>query len=118
MIPTNDERFILEVYKRKANSKYEWEDASSSSFRGRIASDIEKKNYRIQKGVNGNTDSTFIYCSNMPKTIDVGDKVKFMGKIWSVQSIGYYYNASRIINPNVMSDQQIIARCPKGINLQ
>lgn len=118
MIPTNDERYQLELTKRLLNSPYEWEPAPSCVFKGRIANDIEKKNYRIQKGVNGNSDSTFVYCSNLPVNVNIGDKIKFMGKYWTVQSVGYYYNASRFVNPGVLSEEQLLERCPKGLNLQ
>lgn len=118
MIPSCDERYTLELKKRDKNSPYEWEKAPSCIFKGRLANDVEKKNYRIQKGVNGNSDSAFVYCSNLPKAIDVGDKVKFMGKIWCVQSVGYYFNAARFINPGILSEEQLVERCPKGLNLQ
>lgn len=118
MIPTNDERYTLELKKRIPNSNYEWEKAPTCTFKGRLANDIERKNYRIQKGVNGNTDSAFVYCSNLPKNVDVGDKIKFMGKVWSVQSIGYYFNSARFVNPGILSEEQLAERCPKGLNLQ
>lgn len=118
MIPTNDEKFILEVVRRKENSPYEYEVVVEYRFKGRPASQIEKKEYRIQKGVNGNTDSTFIYASNLPKELNIGDKVRFLGKIWTIQSIGYYFDAARFVNPSCLREEQIIARCPKGINIQ
>jgi len=117
-IPTNNEHYLLNLTKRKPNSKYEYEDAPCCTFRGRPASQVEKKNYRVMKGVNGNTDSTFVYVSNLPNTVDVGDQVNFMGKIWQVLSIGYYFDAARFVNPSCLSEEQIMARCPKGLNLQ
>ena len=118
MLPVNNERFKLELYKRKANSKYEWEEEPSCCFKGRPANQIELKSYRIQKGVNGNTDSTFVYSTNLPSEVKPGDRVSFLGKFWTVNSIGYYYESSRIINPSILSEEQIIERCPKGLNLQ
>lgn len=118
MIPTNDEHYELELTKRKKNSEYEYEEAPCLTFKGRIANQVEKKKYRIQKGVNGNSDSVFVYCSNLPKEVDVGDHIKFIGKIWTVESTGYYFDAGRIVNPNIMREEQIMERCPKGLNLQ
>lgn len=118
MIVTNDERYELKVYKRRDNSAYDYENVDVIAFRGRPASQTEIKTYRIQKGVNGNTDSVFIKSSNLPVEIKPGDQVTFLGKIWLVQSIGYYYDQALIINPACLSDAQIADRCPKGLNLQ
>lgn len=118
MIPTNDEKYELQVYKRIHNSEYKYEDNPSIVFKGRPASQIEKKVYRIMKGVNGNTDSTFVKATNLPSDVDVGDKIKFLGKIWSVMSIGYYFDEARFVNAACLSEEQIIERCPKGLNLQ
>lgn len=118
MIPARGETYYFEVRKRKENSAYEYEENVSFGFFGRPANQIEKKNYRIQKGVNGNTDSVFILSTNLPENIDIKDKVYFLGKEWTVESIGYYFESNRIVNARIMSDKQIADRCPKGINLQ
>lgn len=118
MIPTNNEHYELELTKRKLNSAYEWEDAPSCIFKGRPANQIEKKNYRVQKGVNGNTDSTYIYATNLPSEVNPGDQIKFMGKVWTVQSVGYYFDAARFVNPSILSEEQIVEQSPKGINIQ
>ena len=117
-IPTNDEKYELELLKRKENSPYEYEKAPACVFKGRPANTQERKLYRIMKGVNGGTESVFVYVSNLPDQVKEKDKIKFMGKIWEVQSIGYYYDAARFINPSCLSEEQIRARCPKGLNLQ
>ena len=108
----------MQCYKRIKNSPYQYEDAPSFTFYGRPANTLETKNYRVQKGVNGNTDSQFVVSSNLPEIVDIGDRIKFLGKIWTVQSIGYYFDASRIANYKAFSEEQIIAKCPRGLNLQ
>ena len=118
MIPTNNEHFTLSVHKRKENSAYEYEKEVAFTFKGRPASQLEIKGYRIQKGVNGGTDSIFIYSSNLPHELKVDDKIDFNGKQWQVKSIGYYYDDARFINPSALSDEQILNRCPKGINIE
>lgn len=118
MIPTNDEKYTLTLTRRVKNSAYEYEKAPAFSFKGRPASNIEKKSYRILKGVNGGTDSVFVYVSNLPGEVNVDDRIYFLGKEWTVQSIGYYFDAARLVNPGVMSEEQIVNRCPKGLNLQ
>lgn len=118
MIPTNNEHYDLELIKRKPNSPYLYEDAPTCAFKGRPANQAEKRVFRIQKGVNGNTDSVFVYSTNMPENIEIKDKIIFMGKEWIVNSIGYYFEAAHIVNPGCLSEEQIIARCPKGLNLQ
>lgn len=118
MIPARGENYKCEVYKRKENSAYEWEDAPSIVFYGRPASKIEKRKYRIQKGVNGNSDSTMIYCSNLPFNLNPGDRVDFLGKQWKVESTGYYFDENLVVNPRILSDEYIQNRCPKGVSLQ
>ena len=118
MIPTNDEKYELKLFKRKENTSYEWEETPRIIFNGRPANQLEKKNYRIQKGVNGNTDSIFVKATNLPEDVSVADQIKFLGKTWTIQSIGYYFDAALFINPAVLSEEQIIERCPKGLNLQ
>ena len=118
MIPTNNENFEIELYKRDPNSPYTWSDTPLLAFYGRPASQIEKKRYRIQKGVDGGTDSAFIVATNLPTEVNDGDQVIFMGKRWTVLSVGYYFDQSRIVNARCLSEQQIVERCPKGLNIQ
>lgn len=114
MIPTRGENFEIKVYKRKDNS-YDFD--YSFSFKGRPATSLEKKTYRIAKGVEGGKDSLSIYASNILGEINEGDKVVFLGKTYTVSSVGYHFDESRIVNPNFMSDKAIMERCPKGIQL-
>ena len=118
MITAQGESIRFLVYKRKENSSYEWEDAPSLSFLGRMANDIERKEYRIQKGVNGGKESVFILSSNLPSDIIVGDRVDFMQKQWVVGSVGFYYTQSRVINYKVMDENKMMKKCPKGITLE
>ena len=114
----NNERYKFIVYKRKPNTPYEWEQAPTLAFRGRPANQYERKQYRIQQGVNGNTDSIFVISSNLPKDVKPKDQVEFMGKKWTVASVGYYFDEARFVNPAIMSEEHIAAKCPKGLNLQ
>lgn len=117
MLVTN-ERYTFELIKREENSPYVWSNTVSLRFKGRPAGQFEKKQYRIQKGVNGGTDSVFIICSNLPEEVKVGDKIKFLGKEWMINSIGYYFDETRLINPSLMNDEYIQNKCPKGINIE
>lgn len=118
MITTSNERLPFEVYKRVKNSAYEYEDHPSIMFKGRVASQIERKHYRIETGVNGNSDSIFVLSSNLPKDVEINDQVLFMGKKWTVMSVGYYFDEARFVNPGIMNNTYIASRCPKGLNLQ
>ena len=118
MIPTNDERHTLKLYKRIENSAYEYEKKPCAIFKGRPMNQIEKREYRIQKGVNGGSDSVYIKATNLPNVVKDGDKIEFIGKMWTVKSVGYIFDSALIINPSCLSENQIIARCPKGINIQ
>ena len=117
MLTTQGETYILELYDLKENSAYEYENKPSIKFKGRPANAKEKRSYRVLKGVNSSNDSVFIYCSNLPKDVKDGDRVKFMGEIWTISSVGYYFVESRIVNASIMSEEYLIARCPKGITL-
>lgn len=118
MIPTNNETYEFECYKRHKNSKYDYDDYPTIVFNGRPANTLERKNYRIIKGVNGNSDSQFVFVSNLPENVDIGDQIHYLGKMWVVQSIGYYFDASKIVNAKAFNEEQIISKCPKGINIQ
>lgn len=118
MIPTNNEKYELKLIKRKENSAYEYEKAPCCTFKGRPANQIEKKNFRIIKGVNGGTDSTFVYATNLPEVVNVNDQVIFLDKVWTIMSVGYYFDAALFVNPSCLNEEQIIKRCPKGINIQ
>ena len=118
MLVARGETYKFEVYRRKQNSAYEWEDAPYCVFYGRPANQMDKKKFRLQKGVNGNTDSVYILSSNLPVDIQLVDKVVFLGKEWKVEGTGYYFDSSLIVNADVLSEDQIIERCPKGVSLQ
>lgn len=119
MIPSNAETYVFKVYKRKPNSPYEYEDSPKITFRGRPATNIEQKEYRIQKGVNGSTDSVFVFATNLPTDeITDGDRIEYLGKIWTITSVGYYIVDTRYVNAGIMNPKKIIERCPKGVTLQ
>jgi len=118
MFTTIGESYRITLIKRKQNSAYEYEDTPLTTFRGRPAGQLEKKNYRIQKGIAGNTDSQYIFSSNLPNEIDIGDKIIYLGKEWVVESIGYYFDSNLLVNADIMSDEYIAKRSPKGIAIQ
>jgi len=118
MITVGNEKYKFKLYKRVENSPYEWESTPSVYFKGRPANRMEQKVYRIMQGVNGNTDSIFVICSNLPKQVKPKDKVSFLGKEWSVASTGYYFDEARFVNVGIFSDEYIAKRCPKGIVLE
>lgn len=113
----NNETYEFVVIPRKKNSPYEYEKDKTFSFMGRPANTHEKKNYRIQTGVNGNADTVYIYATNLPEEVKIGDKVKFLGQTQTVESTGYYYDVNGIVNVGRFSEEHIIAKSPKGIAL-
>ena len=117
MIVVHGETYKIELAKRVENSPYEYEE-NYISFMCRPANQMEKRNYRVQQGVNGDNLSVFIISSNLPDDINVGDKVRFLGKEWVVASIGYYFDATRLTNAKIMSDDYILSHAPRGINIQ
>ena len=110
--------YIIKLYKRIENTAYEYENHPAFVFNGRPMNQIEQREYRVQKGVNGGTDSAYLKATNLPSVVRDGDRVEFLGKIWTVKSVGYIFDQARFVNPSCLSEEQIIARCPKGINIQ
>ena len=118
MFIVTNERYTFKLIKRVENSPYVWGETVDLEFKGRSASQFEKRQYRIQKGVNGGTDSVFVISSNLPEEVKVGDKIIFLGKEWMVKSTGYYFDETRLVNPSLMNDEYIENKCPKGINIE
>lgn len=113
----NNETYEFVVIPRKKNSAYEYDYDNTYSFMGRPANTHEKKNYRIQTGVQGNQDTVYIYATNLPKDVQIGDKVKFLGQTQTVESTGYYYDVNGIVNVSRFREEHIIDKSPKGIAL-
>ena len=118
MLVNSGETYEIKYYKRKENSPYLYENIPDGTFKCRPAGTLEKRTYRMQSGVDTGTDSNYIYATRMPKDIKDGDRVEFLGKMWTVSSVGYYLDQSRIVNASVLSEEQIIERCPKGLTIQ
>ena len=114
---TNNETYDFELIPRKENSPYEYDYEHTTHFKGRPADKEEKSSYRLQVGVNVNNDSLYIFVTNLPEEIKPGDKIRYLGKTETVESIGYYYELNGIVNASLFSDEYIIARCPKGLTI-
>lgn len=116
--PSLFENWLLELLPRIENSAYGYDKSKIVSFRGRPAQNIEKRQYRLLSGVNTTQSSTYVVCSNLPDNIKDGDKVRFIGRVWTVASVGFYYNDLELVNAGVMNPEYIISRCKKGIVLE
>ena len=118
MITARGETYRLARYPRVADSAYEYADRPDVGFMGRPAAQNEVKDYRVQQGVNANSGGMFVYATNLPKEIKPHDRILFMGKYWSVLSVGYYYQDNLIVNGSLFSEEYLTERCPKGLALQ
>lgn len=112
------EVYTLVLYKRKKNTSYEYEDVPKLTFKGRIAKPIERNFYDIQSGVTGNSDEVYIFSSNLPNEVEVGDRVYHLGKFWTVSSVGVYLEQTRCVNASVFDPKKLIEMSPKGITLK
>ena len=112
----NNETEVL-IHTPVEDNSYNFEEISNT-FKGRSASSLEKKQYNIQKGVKNADVSIYVYSTNMPEDIKPNDKVMFLGKIWTVETTGYYLDQSRIIDFSVFDPEYIKAVSPKGMTLK
>ena len=112
------ETYILKLYKRKrGNTAYEYDEVPILTFKGRPASRLEKKTYRVVKGVNTAQNGVTIYCSNLPNEIEPEDLVEYLGRKLLVKDIGYFEENSNFTNAGIFSDQAVLDKFPKGITL-
>lgn len=112
------ETYTLKLFKRvRGNTAYEYADAPTLYFKGRPANRYETKSFRIIKGVTGSANSITIICSNLPKELEIDDRVEYLGKIMLVKNIGYVYGDNGIENAGLFSNDYIFLRSPKGITL-
>ena len=116
--PAERENCVVEVLKRKENSAYENELVVDFRFYARPAQSLEKKAYRLQKGVDMTSSDIFIVSSNLPDSVKDGDAVMYLGKKWVVTSVGYYLDQDYIINSGIMSDDYLKAHSKKGLTLK
>ena len=112
------ETYTFEVYKKvKGNTAYQYEDVPSLVFKGRPASRLEKKTYRVVKGVNSAQNSVTIYASNLPNDIQPEDRVTYLGRVMIVKSVGYFVEDANYINGGIFDEKTLLDRFPKGITL-
>lgn len=112
------ETYILKLYKRRrGNSAYEYDEVSILTFKGRPATRLEKKTYRVVKGVNTAQNGVTMYCSNLPNEIEPEDMVEYLGKKLLVKDIGYFEDDSNYTNAGIFADKVVLDRFPKGITL-
>jgi len=113
--PTNNESYEF-WYCKVLNNSWAF-DESAIRFFGRPANSMEKRTYNLQKGVINDNVSLYIYSSNLPDEIKPNDKVRYLGKIWTVQSVGYYFDITRFIDASIFDEEYIRTRCAKGITI-
>ncbi len=112
------EAYTLTLYKRKKNSAYEYEDKPLCTFKGRPAKSMEKNSYSIQSGVIGGADDIFVFATQLPADVVAGDRVLYLGKYWSVSSVGVYLEELRMVNASIMDDKKLMEMAPKGLTLK
>lgn len=114
---TQSENYTCALYRVKPNTPYEYEDIPTY-FNCRPANQKDKKEYRITKGVLGNNTSVYLFATNLPEDVSPGDRVLFLGTIMNVESVGFFFDDSGIVDASIMSAEYIEARSPKGITLK
>lgn len=112
------EIYTLELYKRKKNSAYEYEERPKCVFKGRPAKNVEKGSYSVQNGVMNGTEDTFIFATTLPTEVTAGDRVFYLGKFWQVSSVGVYLEELRLVNASIMDDKKLMEKAPKGLTLK
>jgi len=112
------ETYTLKLFKRRReNSAYEYDEVSILSFKGRPASKLEKKTYRVLKGVNTAQNGVTIYCSNLPNEVEPEDLVEYLGRKLLVKDIGYFEDDANFTNAGIFDEKTLLSKFPKGITL-
>ena len=112
------ESYTLKLFKRKrGNSAYEYDEVPVLTFKGRPASRLEKKTYRVTKGVNTAQNGVTIYCSNLPNEIEPEDYVEYLGKKLLVKNIGYFEEDANYTNAGIFDEKVLLDKFPKGITI-
>lgn len=112
------ETYTLKLFKRRrGNSAYEYDEVSILTFKGRPASRLERKTYRVVKGVNTAQNGVTIYCSNLPNEVEPEDLVEYLGRKLLVKDIGYFEVDANFVNAGIFSDKTVLDKFPKGITL-
>lgn len=112
------ETYTLKLFKRKrGNTAYEYEEVSILTFKGRPASKLEKKTYRVLKGVNTAQNGVTIYCSNLPNEVEPEDLVEYLGRKLLVKDIGYFEDDANFTNAGIFDEKTLLSKFPKGITL-
>ena len=112
------ETYTLTVHKRKlGNNAYEYDETPRFTFKGRPATRLEKKTYRVVRGVNTLQNGVTIYASNLPNDLEVEDRVTYMGRVMIVKNIGYFVDDVNIVNAGIFDNEYLLSRFPKGITL-
>lgn len=115
MRAVRNERFLAKLYKLKPNSAYEYETQPCAEFFCAPLSPVEMGSVRIESGLDGGEDGTTIITSNLYKEAKVGDRVEFMGKYWTIVSVGLYIDDWQMISPELFSDWD--TRYPRALGL-
>ena len=66
----------------------------------------------------GGTGFYFDKAPNLPDEIEPNDQIKYLGKIWLVESVGYYLDKATFIDASIFDDEFIKAKSAKGITLR
>lgn len=110
------ETYELKVFKRiKGNNAYEYEEVPSFVVKCRPATNLEKKTYRVTKGVNTAQNGVTLYCSNLPNDISPEDRIEFLGKVLIIKNIGYFIENANFTNAGIFSDKVLLDKYPKGL---
>ncbi len=111
------ELYTAEVHKHLSNSPFQYAQETSFSFRCKVASSAESKRFIVTKGLEAKKGGTMLYATNLEGDIEPSDHVVFRGKTWTVESVGYYEDESRLVNGSIMSVGRLISKLPKGVVL-
>lgn len=112
------ETYELKIFRKiKGNNAYEYEDVPYFTARCRPATNLEKKTYRVTKGVNTAQNSVTLYCSNLPNDISPEDRVTYLGKTLIIKNIGYFVENANFTNAGIFSNKTLLDKYPKGLQV-
>lgn len=109
--------FITAILYKKLDNSIDY-DINGIEFKAKINSNENKGSFYALNGLVSDNVSISLYSQDdIVSQIKANDKVRFMGNEYLVQSVGIYLDNALAMSLDSYNEEDLYARCPKGIQL-